>query len=627
MHAKDHSLNEVLKERQQWVIPVYQRHYAWEISADKQLPKLFDDIRDRAVEVLGGNKPSPHFVGAIIFSEPKNQPFGTVHKRFLVDGQQRVTTFSLVLCALRELAEKYEANQLVNAINEYIFNAKSDAMADPSRESYKLWSSSFDRPQYVTVAEQGSEKIRSEFPEYFYKNGKLKAGNAPKLINAYWYLAEQFDVFITENASEGVEPANSISAILTGFLEGFQIVVVQLDQNDDAQAIFASLNGKAEPLTAFDLIRNDIFHRASKQNENEDDLYDQHWKALETEFWKTEVKQGRLKRPRTDHLIVHTLVAETAQDISVGQVANEYQTYATTQNFASVADEIQNLLKYANVYAAMEHQDPKVPEYRIAKILDVWDISSMHPMVLWTAVQDLDDETKLEIYKAMESYIVRRDICGLTRKNYNKVVPSLLRSMLDVEDPLGALNQQFLKLEGEASRFPSDADIKNAFVNRPVYDDIGSKKLRHILNEIELQMRSSFDESVSIDLSNLTIEHIIPQKWAENWPLENGEVVEFENPYAVLSIPDRNLSSESRALMEQRQTAKHAFGNLTMITNSLNPYLSNWGWSKKKPKLSTSLLAVNRGIAKEDRWDERSIARRGLELADFAVSIWPQPQH
>ncbi len=92
MHAKDYSLNAVLEQRQQWVIPVYQRQYAWETGPDKQLPKLWDDMRERALERLEGMPPKPHFVGAIIYSEPAEQPFGTVNKRFLVDGQQRIST-------------------------------------------------------------------------------------------------------------------------------------------------------------------------------------------------------------------------------------------------------------------------------------------------------------------------------------------------------------------------------------------------------------------------------------------------------------------------------------------------------------------------------------------------------
>ena len=171
MHAKDHSLNDVLKEKQQWVIPVYQRHYAWETKEGKQIPKLWNDLEDRALEYIREGKVSPHFVGAIIYSEPKNQQFGTVSQRFLVDGQQRITTFSLTLCAIRQVAHEYECEGIINSIDDYLFNALSNSMADPEREKFKLWSSSYDRPYYLKIATQDLEELRKCFPNYFYKNG------------------------------------------------------------------------------------------------------------------------------------------------------------------------------------------------------------------------------------------------------------------------------------------------------------------------------------------------------------------------------------------------------------------------------------------------------------------------
>jgi hypothetical protein len=357
MQAKDYPLNVVLQERQQWVIPVYQRTYAWETRADKQLPGLWDDLRDRALERLDGLKPKPHFVGAIIYSEPLDQPFGTVNRRFLVDGQQRITTFSLVLCALRECARDEGRERLVSTIDEYLFNAKSASMADPDREQFKLWSSSYDRPIYVALVQKNADEVRKLFPEFFYGNGKLIWGQAPKVLAAYWYLREQIASFLVEKAAEHIQPEVALDAILSGFLTGFQIVVVQLGQEDDAQAIFSSLNGNAAPLTSFDLIRNDIFHRARKALEDDDALYNSYWKELETGFWKEEVKQGRLKRPRTDHLITHTMVAETALDINVGQVANEYRRFSEARAFVTVADEIKALLKYARAYEEMERRN------------------------------------------------------------------------------------------------------------------------------------------------------------------------------------------------------------------------------------------------------------------------------
>lgn len=373
MHAKDWKLNDVLQERQQWVIPVYQRHYAWETREDKQIPTLWADLRDRAEEKLNGEEVKPHFVGAIIYSQPADQPFGTVNKRFLVDGQQRITTFNLVLAALRDNALVNGCDHIANAVSEYLFNAISGGMAEPEKEKFKLWSSSFDRPFFLSIATKSADEIRAEFPHHFYKNGKLVSGQAPRLLAAYWYLKEAIAEYVAEKAAEATTFEQVLNALLSGFLHSFQIVVIQLGKEDDAQVIFASLNGNAEPLTAFDLIRNDIFHRARLSLESDDALFEKHWSKLETDFWKEEVKQGRLKRPRVDHLISHSLVAETGEEVLAGQVPNAYKSFATRMNFPSVESEIESLLAYASAYRAIEEGDQSTPLGQYGYFTKVWD--------------------------------------------------------------------------------------------------------------------------------------------------------------------------------------------------------------------------------------------------------------
>ncbi len=625
MQAKDYPLASVLQERQQWVIPVYQRTYSWRSTADGQIPNLWNDLRDRAMERLDGRPPKPHFVGAIIYAEPAEQPFGTVNKRFLVDGQQRITTFSLTLCALRECARDAGVERLVHTANEYLFNAQSASMADPTREKFKLWSSSYDRPLYTIIAEKTALEVAAAFPQHFYKNGNIVLGQAPKVLAAYWVMKDAIAMFIKEREQDGVKPEAVLDAIVAGFLGGFQIVVVQLGQTDDAQAIFASLNGKAEPLTSFDLIRNDIFHRARKSNEDDDALYETHWKSLENSFWKEEVKQGRLKRPRTDHLLTHTMVAETAQDIIVGQVANEYHRFAKERAFATVEEEVQALTKYAAAYREMEERKQGGSLARIAEFLSIWDSSVMHPVVLWSAVNDMDEAERTKLFHHLESYVVRRDLCRMPNANYNRVVASLLTKMHKDSHPYQAFLQQICASDSETARFPTDSDVTRSIVSKPIYDALGSKKLRYILSRIEAGSRDRFDEIVSVDTTNLTVEHIMPSRWAQHWPLPCGEYAPGEDYFDILTGP-LNVSESVRREMEARQVAKQTLGNLTLLTSSLNPSLGNGPWSDKRESLRKSLLALNRDAAEHDVWDEASIERRSLNLAKLVNKIWPYPE-
>ena len=174
MRADASPLNNVLLERQQWVVPVYQRHYEWETGEDKQLPKLWDDLMDKSLESLFGRTPYPHYFGAIIVSSASNQRPGVVRERYLVDGQQRITTFQLTLATIREVAREHGVSELIDTIDAYIYNEFGRGMANPERERFKLWPSSYDRSLYQNIIENSPEEIKNLHNSFFFRNGNLK---------------------------------------------------------------------------------------------------------------------------------------------------------------------------------------------------------------------------------------------------------------------------------------------------------------------------------------------------------------------------------------------------------------------------------------------------------------------
>lgn len=620
MKANPFSLDAVLGQRHQWVVPVYQRHYEWETGEDKQLPKLWDDLREEALERLDGTTPLPHYFGAIIYSEPQNQTFGAVPLRHLVDGQQRITTFHLVLAAIKEVARVHNAQRLVVAIDAYVLNEKTASMVDPSRERFKLWPSAYDRALFQDIVENARDGLRQTQSRFFYKNGKLITGSAPNLLRAYWYLLEALESFIQERIRDNAEsPDHVLDAVLGGFLTGFQIVVIQLDPNDDAQEIFASLNGLGKPLSPFDLIRNDVFHRARKGREDEERLFDSRWKMFERPFWSEQVRQGRLKRARADHLIGHSVVAETARDVNMGKIAVEYQRYSRERSYPTVGEELDVLLKHATTYAAMEDGKAEGPLGRIAKLLRLWDLSTFHPLILRVNAGSGDDDTKAQLYALVESYIVRRELCGLTTKNYNKVVSGMIRQLLDA-DGIGPFVDHLKNLTGEASRMPSDLELTEAIIRRPLYGQIPTPRLNYILRGIEVGSRNKFDEAIAFE-GHLTIEHIMPQKWAKNWPLPNGISAQFESVFAAPNEYD----DDTKRLMDARNRAVNTLGNLSLLNEALNPSVGNSAWSNKREKFQRSLLALNRSIADTEKWDENAISARAATLATIVTRLWSEP--
>ncbi len=629
MEAYARPLEVVLKERQQWVVPVYQRHYSWKSDDEDQIPELWNDLRDQTLTLLEGRTPFPHYFGAIIYSQPQNQPFGAITQRYLVDGQQRITTFQLVLAALRETAKAFDLESFDDVIDAYLFNDVSKSMPDPEREKFKLWPSSYDRDLYCKIVTHSPAQIRGIASDCFYQNGKLNKGRAPKLLRAFLLLYEKMFDFINDRISEEEETSQvPIEALLRAFLTAFQIVVIQLDENDDAQEIFASLNGRAEPLAPFDLIRNDVFHRALKNEEDNEVLFDEKWKPFEDSFWSDMVKQGRFKKARADHFVGHTVIAQTAREVNLGKIATEYQNYAREQNYTSVASELDVLLGYGETYRKLEECPEGAITNRISNVLRTWDLSTFHPLVLWIDARPISEEDKQTLFRVMENYIIRRELCGLTPKNFNKVVISVIReagSKENQENAVEAFMTHLNSLTGDASKMPSDSDIAAACDQYDAYANISSQKMRYILNGIEESMKTKFDE-VTVPTSNISIEHILPQKWSEYWPLKTGKMAPYESVWEA-SYQGVELDDETKTLMQERERVVNTIGNLTLVTQALNASISNGAWEVKQDRLSKSLLALNRDIAKIEDWNEEAIKVRASELATHINKIWPDTEN
>lgn len=625
MDAKAHDLNFVLGQRQQWIVPVYQRHYEWETDTDKQIPKLWEDLRDKTIERLEEDRtPLPHYFGAIIYSEPSKQAFGAVPQRFLVDGQQRITTFQIVLAAIREMAKQKKADHLVEVANTYLFNDENKGMKNAEKERFKLWPSTYDRNLFQLIIKANfNAVVKTYTPTYFYNTGRIKKGGTPKLLLAYHYLYEHIALFLNDRVEVGDDPLTVMSALLEGFLSGFQIVVIQLDENDDAQEIFATLNGLGKPLAPFDLIRNSVFHRARQLGEDDETLFDGRWKIFEKPFWSDEVRQGRLKRARADHLIAHTVVAETAKDVNIGKIATEYQHYARDRAFPTVAEELDVLINHAKNYRLIEEAKDGTTVSRIANVLRTWDLSTFHPFVLWVLSYVFDENEQQRILELLESYLIRRELCGLTTKNYNKVTTSFIRAVKGSELTFDAFVKHVVTMTGDISRMPIDAEVKEAILRRNAYGGIPTPRLRYILQNVEYDLRDKFDE-VTVSTTNLTIEHVMPQRWAEHWPLDNGANASHESSFNAMmaSIP---MDDATKALVDNRARMVDTLGNLTLITGSLNPSLGKAGWKKKREKLAGSLLALNRMVAKVEDWNEKSIEVRANSLAASVLRIWKSP--
>ena len=221
-------------------------------------------------------------------------------------------------------------------------------------------------------------------------------------------------------------------------------------------------------------------------------------------------------------------------------------------------------------------------------------------------------QTEFEaILAVIESYLFRRMICSLTTKNYNRLFLDLIRH-LEREKQITAqvVGAFLLSGEGESVRFPRDGELSKALLDYPLYQWWPQYRVRAVLKALEGALAHAKSEAVSLP-KGLTIEHILPVKWQEHWPL----------PAEVQSDPQAKVE-----FSQCRDRIKHTLGNLTLVTSSMNPALSNSAWPAKKPELlKWSKLNLSRDLHDREEWSEKEILARGAVLAKSAIQIWPYP--
>lgn len=258
--------------------------------------------------------------------------------------------------------------------------------------------------------------------------------------------------------------------------------------------------------------------------------------------------------------------------------------------------------------------------FPLVTFLDRFDIRTAYPLLLHLLDVGLTDEQWKATSVVLESYLLRRAVCGLTTKNLNRVFLTLTKTLRREGTSPDSIKKFLSTLTGEASVWPKDGEFSDAWQNKNAYQTLQNPKLVHILRRISDTYHSSKTESISID-SPLTVEHILPQSWIEHWPLPDGS-----KGLTSLELEEADEDDPRAKATRGRNAAVQMLGNLTILTRELNSAQSNSAWKDKKPELLlASLLPINQQLHAADSWDETMIEQRGKELYTRAIKIWPGP--
>jgi Protein of unknown function DUF262/Domain of unknown function (DUF4268)/Protein of unknown function (DUF1524) len=590
MKPATNTLTEIFNADVRYVVPLYQRPYVW--NRERHWEPLWEDIGVVLDHYLAeAEEPMRHFLGAIVLDQQDNAP-GEPVRRLVIDGQQRLTTLQLLMVAAAQAASADGCERQARLLSKLTHNDPDLASGD---ERFKVW---------PTNANQAA------FRDVMHGNGRaLAAADSPanNIHEAYAYFSEAIRTWVhTEQPDDDHvrERHEALRVALSGLL---QVVSINLEPGDNPQVIFETLNARGTPLLAMDLVKNALFYRAQRARADVDDLNGSVWEPeLGQEYWRESIRHGRLNRPRAEIFLMHWLAMKLGRMVPATELFSQFRAHILD---APVAPDmgllIRELCRDAAVMRGFDDQPVGSVEERFFRHLDALDTTTVLPvaLLLYRTAGLSIDQRRVGL-RALESWLVRRMLCGYTAANYNRLTAELLKQIAADVSHADVIIVKFLRSSTATTAvWPSDETVIEALTARRLYGFVSQKRIVMVLSALELSLRQSTKvEDIYALPSNLTIEHIMPQSWTDRWAGDGGVDA------------------------DQRDAHVHLLGNLTLTSGPLNALLSNASWDVKRPALEAhSLLLLNREITGHETWDESLIDQRGRRLADWICRLWPGP--
>lgn len=555
MDATKGNIYAILNGNKQFIIPVYQRYYSWEME---QCSRLWNDIVDMQKKNKVGR-----FVGSIVNIAEQAMPTG-VQKYMIIDGQQRLTTLSLLLIALRDYGESHPEDITINS--KRIDNMLLKNEYEDGDERYKLLLTETDRDLLISLVEK-------------------KPISDPGLSR----ILSNYNFFAGKIADMELQPKDVYEAI--GKL---QIVNITLDRNvDDAQAIFESLNSTGKELSESDLIRNYVLMGLEPSEQRY--VYEHMWRPMELLF-DYEKQDSVMDRFFRDYLTM-----KTTRIPKIDRVYEGFKAYHLNCEFSTIRELCADLLTYATYYTNMVFRRS---DKAVLKSLysDIGDLRMEVAFPFLLKVHNdctegvITEDDLIEIIKMCISYVFRRSICDIPTNSLNKTFATL-RNEIKADDYMNSI-KAFFVLRDDYKEFPDDEKFEKAFVSRDIYN---MRSRNFILSHLE-----NFGNKAPIIIENYTIEHIMPQN---------------SNPR------DEWKTMLGANWKEVQKTYLHTIGNLTLTAYnsemSDNPFMVKMDM---EGGFKESALRLNAYLVKLTEWNEQHIKERARLLAEKAEQIWKYPE-
>ncbi|WP_187831606.1 DUF262 and DUF1524 domain-containing protein [Helicobacter pylori] len=503
MKAREATLLEFFEQNQtnQFVIPIYQRLYSWK---KEQCEQLWDDI----IKIGGNDKMNGHFIGSILYARVDDTHSSPL---LIIDGQQRLTTITLLFIALRDRSSD-EAKR--KKMESYLINSDKDG-----DKKFRLILSESDRDTLLSLIDKDRRKP-SEPSLKIVENFKL------------------FEKWINENTDK-------LETIFKGLKKLMIVWIALKKEKDDPQLIFESMNSKGIELTQTDLIRNYIVMET--EVEKQEGFYNQYWRAMEEDFKQNETLFSQFVR--------HYLTIKTREIPNINKV---YETFKRYQQERGIETEVllQDLQKYCGFFCQIvfKKEDNKDLNKALGFLVDL-EMDVIYPLLLelYSDYSDgvLSKQDFISIIYLTESYICRRAVCGLGTNSLNKVFPFVTKK-INKDQYLESIKVHFGYLT-EKQRFPNNDEFKEHFITIDFYH---FKKREYFLERLE-----NFERKERVYAHEYTTEHIMPQTLKEEWERDLGEnfqVIHDKYLHTIgnLTLTGYNEKYRNNSFQEKRDMEK-----------------------------------------------------------------------
>lgn len=567
LQAGETTLNKLLNTSRQFIVPIFQRNYSWQKSQYEQL--WFDILRASKFK-----EKQNHFIGSIVYID-MGTPAGRPQQLLLIDGQQRLTTISILLCAIKDYVQKFNLEtKLINLAkikNQFLYN--SDEIDE---DRYKLLLNVQDKKTYIKLIDNTIFTVNKP---------------AANIIKCYEFFYERIEDFIKQDGQ--------IDEIYAGIFK-LSLVSISLDKDsDNPQMIFESMNSTGKDLSQTDLLRNYLLMDLTPEKQTR--LYKTYWKPME-ELFGEDIYKNDLNK--FDYFIRDFLIlkSDTGHICKINNVYENFKRYYLDNNCEKFAV-LKDLFTYAKYYACIDLLQEDDNELKLYwQEFKKLDNHVVYPFLLKLyddySRQILIKEDFKKILQVVISYLWRRAICEIPTNSLSKTFATLYQAV-DKEDYVNSIIKAFV-FKSSYKRFPSDYEVREKLQTKDIYH---FRLRKYLLEALENYYHK---EPIDLNTANYTIEHIMPQNIEHNlsWQQMLGE--DWQEVHSLYL---------------------HSLGNLTIT--GYNAEMSNksfWEKVNGESGFKHSHLKLNESIAQCDVWNKKAIQRRTNILTDIILKIWKYPE-